>query len=134
MKITPDTNVLLRAAVNDDEQQSCTAKASLTAARLIAIPSATLCEFVWVLRHAYKRPAKEIADAIRDLLDDERVETNRPAVDAGLTMLIQGGDFADGAIAYEGSLSGGDTFVTFDKKAAKLLSDSGSAVELLPSG
>ncbi len=34
------------------------------------------------------------------------------AVDAG-------GDFADGVIAYEGRWLGGETFVSFDRKAAR---------------
>ena len=40
---------------------------------------------------------------------------------AGLAVLESGGDFADGAIAYEGELLGGPEFVTFDQQAAKLL-------------
>jgi predicted nucleic-acid-binding protein len=32
-----------------------------------------------------------------------------------------GGDFADGLIAYEGNWLGGETFVSFDKKAVTLL-------------
>jgi predicted nucleic-acid-binding protein len=40
---------------------------------------------------------------------------------AGLALLEAGGDFADGAIAYEGELLGGAKFVTFDQQAAKLL-------------
>jgi predicted nucleic-acid-binding protein len=38
-----------------------------------------------------------------------------------LAVLESGGDFADGAIAYEGELLGGLEFVTFDQQAAKLL-------------
>jgi len=40
---------------------------------------------------------------------------------AGLAVLESGGDFADGAIAYEGGLLGGPEFVTFDQQAAKHL-------------
>ena len=49
------------------------------------------------------------------------VVVDRPAVDAGLAVLDAGGDFADGVIAYEGSLIGGETFVSFDKGAVSLL-------------
>jgi predicted nucleic-acid-binding protein len=35
--------------------------------------------------------------------------------------LETGGDFADAAIAYEGKWLGGDTFISFDKKAVSLL-------------
>ena len=56
---------------------------------------------------------------------------NRPAADAGLSMLKAGGDFADGLIAYEGAWLGGDTFVSFDKQAVSLLSDQGKRAKLL---
>ena len=59
------------------------------------------------------------------------MEVNRPAVEAGLAILEAGGDFADGAIAYEGSWLGGETFVSFDKQAVSLLQRQGIAVSLL---
>jgi hypothetical protein len=45
------------------------------------------------------------------------VVMNRPAIEAGLGFLQAGGDFADGAIAYEGNWLGADTFVNFDEEA-----------------
>ena len=42
------------------------------------------------------------------------VVMNRPAIEAGLGFLQAGGDFADGAIAYEGNWLGADTFVSSD--------------------
>jgi predicted nucleic-acid-binding protein len=59
------------------------------------------------------------------------VVMNRPAAEAGLTLLEAGGDVADGAIAYEGRWLGADTFVSFDKKAAVLMQARGEAVRLL---
>lgn len=56
---------------------------------------------------------------------------NRPAVEAGLSILEAGGDFADGVIAYEGIWLGGETFVSFDKHAVKLLTEKGNAAQLL---
>ena len=56
------------------------------------------CEFVWVLRQGYKKPAAEVADAIRRLLRSASVVTNQLAVEAGLETLDRGGDFADGAL------------------------------------
>ena len=37
-------------------------------------------------------------------LDADNVVVNRPALEAGLTVLYAGGDFADGLFAYEGDL------------------------------
>jgi predicted nucleic-acid-binding protein len=48
-----------------------------------------------------------------------------------LKVLAAGGDFADGVIAYEGSWLGGETFVSFDKKAVALLKSQGQKARLL---
>ena len=93
MKITVDTNVLVRAVMRDDERQARTAAKLLKEAELIAV--------------------------------------NRPAADAGLAVLNEGGDFADGLIAYEGNWLGGETFVSFDKKAVSLIVKQGQQAKLL---
>ena len=69
--------------------------------------------------------------AIRALVAAINVEVNRPAVEAGLLVLEAGGDFADGVIAYEGNWLGGETFVSFDKKAVAILSSQGQSARLL---
>jgi predicted nucleic-acid-binding protein len=131
MKIVVDTNVLLRIFVDDDPEQSRLATEALEEAELIAIGLQTLCEFVWVLGRRYGTSRRDIGVAIRRLLDTEKIVTNRPAVQVGLAVLDAGGDFADGAIAFEGNLLGGDTFVTFDKKAARILANGGREIKLL---
>ncbi len=131
MRITADTNVLLRDALQDEPVQSRLAKKVLENAELVVIPVPVLCEFVWVLRQAYKRPAGEIADSIRVLMDSSNVAVNQPAVEAGLAVLDKGGDFADGAIAYEGEWLGAEEFVSFDKKAVTLLQSHGKLARLL---
>ena len=131
MKIVADTNVLLRDALHDDPRQSPIAGKVLQRAELVAIPVAVLCEFVWVLRQGYKRPAAEVAHSIRALIDSENVVSNRPAVEAGLEFLHNGGDFADGAIAYEGEWLGAEEFVSFDKQAVSLLRSQSKRARLL---
>jgi predicted nucleic-acid-binding protein len=121
MKITVDTNVLIRAAVGDDEIQAMAADRILESAEVIAVTLPCLCEFVWVLRRLYEFDRVDIAAAIRALADTANVTLNRPAVEAGLAVLNAGGDFADGLIAYEGKWLGADTFVSFDRKAVALL-------------
>lgn len=103
----------------------------LTAASLIAVPLPCLCEFVWVLRRVYSFDQADIIAAIRALLATSNVATDRPAAEAGLALLEAGGDFADGVIAYEGNWLGGETFVSFDKKAVILLSTQGEDTRLL---
>ena len=102
MKITADTNVLVRA-VTEDHEQSRAAQTALRKAELVAIPISALCELVWVLLQGYKIPPAEIAEAIRRLINGANAVVNRPAAEAGLAVLDAGGDFADGVIAYEGN-------------------------------
>ena len=131
MKIAVDTNVLVRAAVRDDVGQADAATKLMARAKMVAIAVPSLCEFVWVLRSVYRFQSSDIAKAIRTLLAAENVETNRPAIDAGLAVLDAGGDLADGVIAYEGRWLGGETFVSFDKKAVEMLTAQGISARLL---
>lgn len=131
MRITADTNVLVRAILADEPKQARIAQATLEKADLIAITPTTLCEFVWVLSRGYGVSASDIGAAIRGLLASANVELNRPAIEAGLAVLDIGGDFADGIIAFEGVSLGGDTFVSFDKDAVKQLKKQGQSATLL---
>ena len=131
MKITVDTNVLVRAVVRDDAKQSRAAVRVLREAELIAVPLPVLCEFVWVLRRVYSLSVEEISAAIEALIGSKNVTVNRAAVEAGLDVLQQGGDFADGLIAFEGRWLGGETFVSFDKQAVTLISSQGQPAKLL---
>jgi predicted nucleic-acid-binding protein len=131
MKVAVDANVLVRAVVRDDPAQASVAAKILSDAELIAVALPCLCEFVWVLRRVYDFQPSDVAAAIHALLAVAHVEVNRPAVEAGLSLLEAGGDFADGAIAYEGNWLGGETFVSFDKKAIALLTARGQSARLL---
>lgn len=131
MKLTVDTNVLIRAAIQDDQHQARRAAKVLAEADLVAVPVPVLCEFVWVLHRGYKKSVSETSDAIRRLMRSANVIMNRPAVEAGLSTLDAGGDFADGVIAYEGEWLGADEFVSFDSKAVSLLQIQGTRARLL---
>jgi predicted nucleic-acid-binding protein len=131
MKITTDTNVLVRALAGDDERQSKIAQTELKKAEVVALALPALCELVWVLSQGYKIPSSAIAEAIRRLMNGANVVVNRPAAEAGLALLDAGGDFADGVIAYEGNWLGADSFISFDKKAVKLIEAQGKSARLL---
>ena len=131
MKITADTNVLVRAITGDDVRQSKIAQSELANAEAVVLALPALCELVWVLSQGYKIPPTEIAEAIRRLINGANAAVNRPAAQAGLAILDAGGDFADGVIAYEGSWLGADAFVSFDKKAVKLIEAQGGSARLL---
>lgn len=130
MKITADTNVLVRAMMGDDGEQSGRAQVELASAETICVALPALCELVWVLSRGYKICSPDIAAAIRRLIDATNVLTNRPAVQAGLAVLEAGGDFADGAIAYEGNWLGADVFVSFDAQTVRLLEEKGRTARL----
>ena len=134
MKVTADTNVLLRTIVADDPDQAAAAAALFDEATVIAIGSQTLAELVWVLRGSYGVARSDIATAIRTITDTEKVVLDRAAVDAGLACLEAGGDFADGVVAHEGAWLGGETFTSFDKKAVQILAGLGYQTRLLSSG
>jgi predicted nucleic-acid-binding protein len=131
VKITADTNVLLRAVVGDDEVQQEMAIETLETAELVAISAHSLCEFAWVLDRGYKTARSDIASVISHVLEMRNVVVNRPAVEAGLRVLEAGGDFADGVIAYDGNWLGGETFVSFDKRAVSLMRQQGQRTRLL---
>ena len=131
MRIVADTNVLIRAAVQDDPDQSSVAAKTLHDAEAVAVTLVALCEFVWVLSRGYKRSAAEIALAIRRLTDGASVAVDRPAVEAGLAVLEAGGDFADGVIAFDGRRLGGEVFVSFDRRAVTRIDKQGDQTRLL---
>ena len=131
MKVSADTNVLIRAAVQDDLHQARRAAKILAKADLVAVPVPVLCEFVWVLRRGYRKSATDVSDAIRRLRRSPNMVMNRTAVEAGLSALDAGGDFADGVIAHEGEWLGAEEFVSFDSKAVSLLQAQGSRARLL---
>jgi len=131
MKVTADTNLLIRAAVQDDLHQARRAAKILAEADLVTVPVPVLCEFVCVLRRGYRKSATDVSDAIRRLMRSPNVVMNRTAVEAGLSALDAGGDFADGAIAHEGEWLGAEEFVSFDSKAVSLLQAQGSHARLL---
>lgn len=131
VRVTADTNVLIRALTGDDMRQSEIAKAELAGASLVALPLGALCEVVWVLSRGYRIAPAQIAQTLRRLIDSANVAVNRPAAEAGLALLEAGGDFADGVIAYEGRWLGGANFISFDRKAVELLQAQGEAARLL---
>lgn len=130
MKITADANLLVRAVTGDDRRQSKVAQAELANADVVALALPALCEFVWVLSQGYGIPSAEIAETIRRLTNSANVVVNRPAAEAGLALLDAGGDFADGVIAHEGSWLGADIFVSFDRKAVRLMEAQGEPARL----
>ncbi len=105
----------------DDPRQASIAQAMLQNAELVALATPALCEFVWVLTKVYKKTTSDVISALQSLIACPNVVVNHATVAAGISVLAEGGDFADGAIAFEGELLGAKTFATFDRAAVKLI-------------
>jgi predicted nucleic-acid-binding protein len=131
MRVAVDTNVLVRAVVGDDSSQAQTAAKILEKSELVAISTVALCEFAWVLKSVYGLARQEAFQALTVLVNAENAVVDRPAVEAGLQVMERGGDFADGVIAYEGAWLGGETFLSFDKKAVARVTSLGQSAKLL---
>ena len=131
MKITADTNVLLRFMLSDDDGQQSIAGETLRTTEVVAISTHAVCEFAWVMSSAYGASRIDIAAAIRILMQLDNVVIDLSAIEAGLKFLDAGGDFADGIIAHAGRWIGGETFVSFDKKAVRLAEQHGYAAKRL---
>jgi len=131
MRITADTNILIRAIQLDDLDHARLAADAMTRASAVAIPLEALCEFAWVLRRGYRKSPQQLYEVMARLVESEQVITNRTAARAGLAILAEGGDFADGVIEHAGRELGGEMFVTFDRSAARLLQQAGHPVDLL---
>ncbi|MDR2031294.1 MAG: VapC toxin family PIN domain ribonuclease [Azoarcus sp.] len=131
MKVAVAPPVLVHAVVCDDPAQADVAATVSTDAGSIAATLPCLCESVWALLRLYGFRQADAAGAIRAPLAAANTEVNRPAVEAGLLAFEADGDFADGVIACEGNWLGGETFVSFDRKAGALLTAQGQAARLL---
>lgn len=125
MRITADTNIVARLLTMDDPVQSPLAAEALDAAETVVLTVPMLCELVWVLRRTYRMSTGDTAHALRGLMTRENAVFDAAVVEAGLRVLEAGGDFADGAIAFEGRRAGAQTFISFDKQAVDILGAQG---------
>jgi predicted nucleic-acid-binding protein len=131
MKMIADTNVLLRFVLGDDPEQYELALDTMEKSEAVVVTNHALCEMAWVLRSSYGVSRSAIAATIRGLVETRNVVLDSAAVNSGLTTLEAGADFADGVIAYQGQWLGGDTFVSFDKKAVAAMAKQGMQTRLL---
>jgi predicted nucleic-acid-binding protein len=131
MKITIDTNPLVRLIVRDDKQQAIAAQRAVERATNVMITLPCLCELVWVLRSVYRFARLDVVSVLEELMQIPNAVVDRSAVLAGLEVLRSGGDFADGVIAYEGRRLGSDVFLSFDRKAVRLVQAQGYGAELI---
>ena len=137
MRMIADTSVLLRLLVTEnpeDTRQTELAAETVGNADEVVVPTHVFCELVWVLFSSYKFSRQEVISGIKSILSLDNLVCREDEVEAGMSFLEKGGDFADGVNAYTGrclSTSGKAVFVSFDKKAVRLVTDMGANAMLL---
>ena len=115
MKITADTNILLRVIILDDAGQAAVARTLRLQATVIAIPGPVLCEFAGMPKWGSVHSAGDVATAIKTIAQIDTVVTDLQTIGTGLRILRAGGDFADGAIALQGEALGGTAVASFGR-------------------
>lgn len=123
-----DTNILLRATLNDDPSQSRAAQQLLKSLNdnergFVNLP--VLMEFFWVLRSRYKLPRARLAGVMHDLIGVEYIDFEALEVIGKALAIYEAGtaDFADMVIALRNRELGAAKTVTFDEEAAKAVAD-----------
>lgn len=119
-----DTNVLLRAMLDDDPVQSPVARTFLSSLRSRGggfVCSGVLLELYWVLERRYRLPKSVISSTMRQLSEIEDIEFEQ--LDAFAVALHKyesgSGDFSDILIAETARVQGCSVTYTFDRHAAK---------------
>ncbi len=118
-----DTNVLLRAAVQDDAVQSPVARAiiaELAPSKPGYVNAVVLAEFAWTLERRYGYSPIEIVGAIETMLESEAfVVANHDAVGRALERVSTDGmTLSDAMIGELNFAAGCATTMTFDRRAA----------------
>lgn len=121
--LAADTNVWVRAFLNDDAAQARKARAALAEARSaggVFVPLLILAELSWVLRRRWDRA--KVLNTIEGLLQTRGVTVESPSfVWKALGASRKGSiGFADHLIAEVSFESGAGEIITFDKAFARM--------------
>ena len=121
-----DTNVLLRLLVRDHEEQVRVVERLLSTRCSQDDPAyvsrAVIAETAWVLKDVYGYDRKQIARAIRAVMDVCELQLeSADEIDAAVTDFEQSSaGFTDCLLARTNVAAGCEYTITFDRKAAKL--------------
>ncbi|MFT4219311.1 MAG: type II toxin-antitoxin system VapC family toxin [Microbacterium sp.] len=120
-----DTNVMLRAMLADDEEQSAIARRflrTLSVDRPGFVTQVALAEIYWVLTRTAKLSRLEALSMLRGIIHTEVLEfDDGESVVRALALAEEGADFADALIQGTMELFGAHETVTFDRRAADRL-------------
>lgn len=123
-----DSNIILRAVLNDDPRQSPRAR-SILADHVLLLTTVALESF-WVLTVPKRFSRTDAANILIKLIQmPNMIVADRDALQFALTKASEGADFAD---MLHLALSGGaDVFTTFDKGISPFANGAPVPVELL---
>lgn len=120
-----DTNVILRAILRDDPEQSAAADEffrGLGPRRHGFITQVTLAEVYWVLTRSVRLSREDSLEVIRRLVRTEVLEfDDGESVVEALQLADEGADFADALINATMRMFGTTDTFTFDRGAAQCL-------------
>lgn len=124
--IGTDTNILVRAVLDDHPEESDIAKFFLKQAveeKILFISSYAILEMVWVLK-VKKRSRQEIYESIMDLIDSPGIVVGqRETIVSALEKFNKGkADFGDYLILSEGEIYDAPRIATFDQTFCKDIS------------
>jgi predicted nucleic-acid-binding protein len=112
-----DTNILVRALVEDDPAQAARAREFMRGTS-IYIPVTVILELEWVLRSRYGYPPKTVAETMEMLTALENaIVGEQAAVVSAARKMRQGWDFADAL--HHALAAGCEEFGTFDVALAR---------------
>lgn len=118
--IAVDTNVLVRAILDDEPKQSPLARRVIEHARNVAVPITVVLELAWVLKSVgWSR--NQVHQALSTLALQPTVQLDRAAEVLAALEDYQAGpaDFADYLNLHLARTLGARKLVTFDRKLAK---------------
>ena len=121
--IAADTNVWVRAYLNDDAAQAKIARSALAKARSeggVFVPLLVLAELSWVLRGSWDR--ERVLNAIKSLMQTRGVVIESPELASKALEASRNGSvgFADHLISQISFNSGADEIITFNKGFGKI--------------
>ena len=123
--LSVDSNILLRNAVKDNQEQAESARLfldALTPRRPGYICREVIQEFVWVLDRTYKVPRWQIAELVFGLTStsDFIVETTDDVANAAELYAQSPTNFSDLLILAAANRAGATPLYTFDRRLARL--------------
>lgn len=121
--VSPDTHVLVRLIVDDDEApaQVASARARVADEPAIAIAASVFPETMWVLEHRYRFPRADVAKVATALLQHARFHVAERALLVLAVEILRESNVGFGdALALAHARHARGTLLTFDRRLARL--------------